>query len=506
MLGDDDIGRLAALRRLGQAEEVRTVDEQDHIGVLLDGTGLAEVAEHRLAVALFALHRLAGQLGQGDDRDVELLGGRLEGTGDGRDFLLAQAAEVGRTLHQLEVVHDDQADLLLLDEAFGLGAELGQRQARGVVDVEGGLGEVRQRHVELLPLVGLQRNAALDLVGREARLGGHQTLDELDGGHFEGEHRDGDVVVHRGVAGEVEGEGRLTDGRTGRQDDEVRRLPAHGDAVEARETGRDAVEAGPALHFLDLVHRRIDQRADLLDILAGVVLDGVVDLRLGGVDEVVDIDGLVVGILEDPVRGGNQLALDVLLLEDPDVILDVGRRADLLGQVHQRHGAADRLEVALGGQFGGDGDDVDGGVLVDEGVHRFEDHPVDGIVEAGRTEFLHRFVDDGGLDQHGAEDGLFNIKSLRGFCTHLKPKCFQVDLLLLPADSGFFRRCRHGRENYSAFGLMMIRPQCSQMTSFLPLAMSIRRCGVILLKQPPQAPPTMLTTARWLLTLWRMRS
>ena len=38
-------------------------------------------------------------------------------------------------------------------------------------------------------------------------------------------------------------------------------------------------------------------------------------------------------------------------------------------------------------------------------------------------------------------------------------------------------------------GLMMIRPQCSQMMSFLLEAISTRRCGVIVLKHPPQESP-----------------
>src|SRR3954467_7123673 len=53
------------------------MDKGDDVGVLLDGTGFAEVGEHGLLVAA-ALLRGAAELRKGDDGDVELLGERLE--------------------------------------------------------------------------------------------------------------------------------------------------------------------------------------------------------------------------------------------------------------------------------------------------------------------------------------------------------------------------------------------------------------------------------------------
>ena len=44
------------------------MDEDDQVGVLLDGAGFAEVRENRLALAA-PLLRGAGELGQRDDRD-----------------------------------------------------------------------------------------------------------------------------------------------------------------------------------------------------------------------------------------------------------------------------------------------------------------------------------------------------------------------------------------------------------------------------------------------------
>src|SRR5206468_11862156 len=55
-------------------------EEQHQVGVLLDRTGLAQVGEAGL-LALAHLW-LAGQVGQGDDRDRQLGGERLEPTAD----------------------------------------------------------------------------------------------------------------------------------------------------------------------------------------------------------------------------------------------------------------------------------------------------------------------------------------------------------------------------------------------------------------------------------------
>jgi hypothetical protein len=70
------------------------VDEGDDVGVLLDGAGFAEVGEDRLAVAA-ALLGGAGELGEGDDGNLQLLGEGFEAARDGRDFLGAVLVAAG---------------------------------------------------------------------------------------------------------------------------------------------------------------------------------------------------------------------------------------------------------------------------------------------------------------------------------------------------------------------------------------------------------------------------
>ena len=114
-----------------------SVDEADHVGILLDGTGLTQVRELRR----LAFHTLTGldttvELREGDDRYIQLFCQSFEASRDDRDLLLT--ATEGRTLcvHELQVVDDDKPDAVLANELTRFGAELEDRERRGVVQVE----------------------------------------------------------------------------------------------------------------------------------------------------------------------------------------------------------------------------------------------------------------------------------------------------------------------------------------------------------------------------------
>ena len=102
-----------------------------------------------------------------------------------------------------------------------------------------------------------------------------------------------------------------------------------------------------ALHLLDVGHCGVDDGPYVLDILLDVVLDGRKDLCLGHVDKVVHIYGIIVRLLEDIIRGGDEVALYGLLLEYLDIILDMGRRTYFLGEAGQGDGAAHGFQLAL---------------------------------------------------------------------------------------------------------------------------------------------------------------
>src|SRR3954463_440998 len=135
MLRDDHFGD-ALLRVVGVVAVVvlLAVEEHDEVGVLLDRARLAQVGEHRpLVVALFGR---AVELGERDDRKVEVLRDLLQAAGDRGHFLQAAllAAAGG---HQLEVVDDHESEVRLAAlQRLGAGAELEEAERRRVVDVE----------------------------------------------------------------------------------------------------------------------------------------------------------------------------------------------------------------------------------------------------------------------------------------------------------------------------------------------------------------------------------
>src|SRR5690606_22206107 len=146
LLADDQL-RLAlqtlllGLRRrnviLGPAQE------HDEIGVLLERAGLAQVGELRAVIG--SLLGRARELGQRDDRHGQLLRQRLETPGDLADLLLPVLRAPAR-VHELDVVHDDEAELGLIRlEPARLGPHLENAQRARVVDPDGGGVEVPRR-------------------------------------------------------------------------------------------------------------------------------------------------------------------------------------------------------------------------------------------------------------------------------------------------------------------------------------------------------------------------
>src|SRR5690606_31371695 len=82
LLADDDLGR-ALVRRIGIVDLV-AIDEDDHVGILLDGPGFAQIAHDGPLVG--ALFQAAIELRQCDHRAVQFLGQSLQRSADLRDF------------------------------------------------------------------------------------------------------------------------------------------------------------------------------------------------------------------------------------------------------------------------------------------------------------------------------------------------------------------------------------------------------------------------------------
>ena len=168
VLGDEQLGDLAlagrAFDRIGDhfvfvfvvLVHVGAVDEDDDIGVLLDGAAFAQVAEH--GDGRFAALDGAGELGDGEDGHVKFAGDFFEGAGDDAEFGDAVGFDggAGPGVDELDVVDDDQAEAaglggvavlprLAVEQAFvevaGFGADFGEGLAGGVVDIDFGAAE-----------------------------------------------------------------------------------------------------------------------------------------------------------------------------------------------------------------------------------------------------------------------------------------------------------------------------------------------------------------------------
>ena len=289
-------------------------------------------------------------------------------------------------------------------------------------------------------------------------------------------------MVHSSVARKIERKSCLSHRRTGRKDYEVRFLPAVSDFVQARETRRNTAVATDALQLLQTLHGLGNHCADILDAVFLPSFRGIEHLCLGTVHKDIELDFVVVGIVQDVMGSADEVALYGLLLENAQISLYMGGRSHLAGQIGHDAGTSHILQAVLLDEFVHYGNAVYRLMLIDQRYHSFENHTVPFTEKAVRLELINSLVYTTGLEEHCTEHCLFNIQSLRRGLPQLTTYLGNdiVTRFLSP-----FGHC------YSALarGFTRIRPQFSQIISFLPEDISIRRCGVMVLKQPPQESP-----------------
>ena len=87
MLGNDDFGHAAEVATFFVGIDMvvfGAVDEDDHVGILLDGSRFAEVAQLRtLTFVALAVFNSTVQLAQSQNGNVQFLGQAFERTADG---------------------------------------------------------------------------------------------------------------------------------------------------------------------------------------------------------------------------------------------------------------------------------------------------------------------------------------------------------------------------------------------------------------------------------------
>ena len=202
----------------------------------------------------------------------------------------------------------------------------------------------------------------------------------------------------------VQGE-RLPHRWSCRDDDEVGRLEAGGEAVEVGEAGGDAGDLAVVLvEALDRLEGAGEDVAKGVVVLGDPALGDLVDEGLGDVDGALGVLGGLEAELDDLGADVDQAAQDARLLDDAGVVGGVGGGGDAGHQGVEERGAADVGQGAVAAQLLLDGDGVDGVAVAVQLQDRTEHRAVGRAVEVVLAQQLEDLGDGVLGEQHGTED------------------------------------------------------------------------------------------------------
>ena len=192
-------------------------------------------------------------------------------------------------------------------------------------------------------------------------------------------------------------------------------MQAAGHAIELDEAGREPGQAALLLpEFLD----RFDRVHDLILHRQALALEAVfahrVDFLLHFIEQVVDFVLLLVGTARALGAGGDDLAQDVFVAHDVEIIPDVGRRRDKGEEAGHKRRAADGLEQVPVAQDLGECDQVD--ALI--GVPKVDQRGVNRLVRRDIKIFFVNLLDGFadrffGRDEHRTEHALLRFDAVR---------------------------------------------------------------------------------------------
>ena len=375
LLGHDDfrhalVGRFLMRRPL--LEVILPVQQDHHVGVLLDGTRLPEIA-HAGTVPLPVFHP-AVKLGKDHDRDIEFAGHGLESAGDLGDLLLPVLRP--GSVHQLQVIHHDELDVETALEAAGLGPERGHGQGRGVVDEEPGLRQLAASQGQPGKLLFPQESPP-HAVGIHPGEGAEHVLGQLGTGHFQGKEDGRLLQGHPHGHRHVEGEGGLPHAGTGRHHDQLAVLHPAQKIVQLLEAGGQARQAALAtLEVVDLGEGFLEEFVEA-DRLRGMLVAGdIVDDLFRQIDQLGRRPPEIRGQPENLLGGPDQPAHPGFLRHDASVVFGVGRGGHPLDQFHQGHAPPHLFQQLLVGQGLLQRHQVDHLAAVAERQHLFVHPPV----------------------------------------------------------------------------------------------------------------------------------
>ena len=336
------------------------VYEEHHIGILLDGSRLTKVGQLRTLTlqTLTVLNRTV-KLRESEDRNVKLFGETLQRLRNLRHLLLTATEAHTVSVHKLEVVDHDNLHALLAHKTACLGAQLEDREARRIVDVERRALQIAHILVKAFPFV-VGELTIKHLVARNLADVRDKTVYKLHVVHLKREESDRRMIVDSYVLSERKGERSLAHGRTSGDDDKVGTLPTTRLLVEFLEARRHTRQAaGVGRRFLKDVNGAGDDGVYLRVVLLHVALRELEERAFRLLHQFVYVLRLVERLCLNDAGIRDELSGEELLCENLGVILDVSRRSHVRAEVDNVRRTAHVVDSALTFQLVYYGHDVD---------------------------------------------------------------------------------------------------------------------------------------------------
>src|SRR6266481_4909156 len=238
LLGDLDFRLIAFFGRGVHLRPVRTIDEHDHVGVLFDGAGFAEVG--KLRAALFAFGG-ASELAEHENGDLQFFGEPLEAARDAGNFFLA-IAEAAAAGDELKIIDNDERKAFFALEAAGFCADFEHAGRAGVVDPQRRGGNGAESFGHAAPVFTAEM-AGTKFMGVNLRDRCDETLQQGFFGHFQAEESYRTAGADGNIFGKIESERGFSLRGAGSKNQQFRRLQAGKKFVEFGVAGGNAGDA-----------------------------------------------------------------------------------------------------------------------------------------------------------------------------------------------------------------------------------------------------------------------
>ena len=213
---------------------------------------------------------------------------------------------------------------------------------------------------------------------------------------------------------DIEHEARLAHRRAGGDEYEIGGLQSRRHLVEIDEAGRHAGDQPLVLlQLLDCREAALHEVAQRDKAGANAILGNGKDRPLGLVEQKIRLLFRLVRLGEDLVRRMNEIAESGLLLDDPRVVLDVGRTRHAVGQRRKVGRTAYFVELTTSRQLFPQRDEVDRIVALAERNHAVEDPAVGVAEKIARVDELGGVIERFVVNQDRAEYGFLGVEAVR---------------------------------------------------------------------------------------------